>query len=128
MKDINHEESDNKGEVNLEGALICALSELEKIRKKNALLKEQLRKYKEEHCETNGETNIISLKTKLEETRKIEEVLTNRLKEMEDSCHKKEYEIVLLRKELDKTIPHLNTNIKFERSLAVLRDILSIQR
>ena len=56
---------------------------MEKLKKKNALLKEQLRKYKEEHYETNGETEIISLKIQLEEANKIEEFLTNKLKEME---------------------------------------------
>ena len=53
---MNNEEFDDGAEVNLEGELMCALSELEKLRKKNALLKEWLTKYKEEYYETNGET------------------------------------------------------------------------
>jgi hypothetical protein len=127
-EDINHEDSDEEGEVNLEGELICALHELKKLRMKNASLKEQLRESKKDLYETNGETEIISLKRQLEEARKIEEVLTNKLKEMEDICHKKEFEIVHLRKELNKTVTQLNTNLKFENSLTVLEDILSIQR
>jgi hypothetical protein len=45
-KYINHEDSDEEGEVNLEGELICALQELKKPRMKNASLKEQLRESK----------------------------------------------------------------------------------
>jgi hypothetical protein len=41
-----HEDPNEEGEVNLEGELIYALSELEKLRKKNESLKEQLRKSK----------------------------------------------------------------------------------
>ena len=46
-EDVNLEEFDNEAEVNLQGELICALSELEKLTMKNTLLKERLRKYKE---------------------------------------------------------------------------------
>jgi hypothetical protein len=56
---------------------------------------------KRDDYETNGELEIISIKMNLEESRKIEEVLTNKIKEMEDTCHKKEFEIVHLRKEIN---------------------------
>jgi hypothetical protein len=54
-----HEDPYEEGEVNLEGELICALSELKKLRKKNESLEEQLRKPKGEHHEPNGETETI---------------------------------------------------------------------
>jgi hypothetical protein len=123
-----HEDPDEEGEVNLEGELICALSELKKLRKKNESLKEQLRKSKGEHHEPNGETEFIGLKRQLEEEKRIEEILANKLKEMEDIFHERELEIVFLRKELDKTVTQLNTNLKFEKSSTVLEDILNVQR
>ena len=88
-EDINHEDLDEEGEVNLEGELICALHEWKKLKMKNASLKEQSRESKRYVYETNGETDIIILKSQLEEARKIEEVLTNKIKEMKDICHKK---------------------------------------
>jgi hypothetical protein len=94
----NHEDPDEEGEVNLEGELICALNELEKLRKKNESLKEQLRKSKGECHEPNSETKTIGLKRQLEETKRIEEILATKLKEMEDIFHQRELEIVFLRK------------------------------
>jgi hypothetical protein len=43
---------------------------------------------------------------------------------MEDICHKKEFEIVHLRKEMNKTVARLNTNMKFENSLVILEVFL----
>ena len=60
-----HEDPDEEGEVNIEGELICSLSELEKLRKKNESLKEQSRKSKVECHEPNSETKNIGLKIQL---------------------------------------------------------------
>ena len=43
------DESNVEGEVDLEDALISALEEIEKCRRRNKYLKEKLSKYKEEH-------------------------------------------------------------------------------
>jgi hypothetical protein len=69
---LKREDLDEEGDVNLEFELICALSELKKIRKRNESLKEQLRKSKEEHHDSNGETKIICLKIQSEEEKIIE--------------------------------------------------------
>jgi hypothetical protein len=52
---------------------------------------------------------IIGLKPQVEEAKRIEEFLRAQLKEKEDSCNSIEYEIVYLRKELEKS----HTNTKF---------------
>jgi hypothetical protein len=54
--------------------------------------------------------------------------LANKLNEMEDIYNERELKIVCLRKELDKTVSQLNTNMRFEKSLVVLDKILNVQR
>jgi hypothetical protein len=94
---------------------------------KNSSLKEPLRESKIDIYDNNGENEIINLKRQLEEARKIEEVLTNRVNEMEGICHKREFEIIHLRKEMNKIVTQMNKNFKFENSLTVLLYILSVQ-
>jgi hypothetical protein len=121
-EDEKHEYPDEEGEVNidLEGELIFSLSVLKKLRNKNESLKEQLRKSKGEHHEPNGETETIGLKIQLEEEKRIEEILENKLKEMEDIFHEREIDISCLRKELDNVVAQLNTNLRFEKRSTVL--------
>jgi hypothetical protein len=52
--------------------MICSLSELKKLRKKNDSLKEKLRKSKGEHHEPNGETETTFIKRQLEKAKRIE--------------------------------------------------------
>jgi hypothetical protein len=49
--------------------------------------------------------------------------LRDQLKNKEDVCNNLEYEIVCLRKELEKS----NTNMKFEKRYATLDEILNLQ-
>ena len=48
-----------KGQVDLEDELISALEEIEKCRRRNKYLKEQLSKYKEEHKSKEDEIKTI---------------------------------------------------------------------
>jgi len=84
MDSEEEEKTETDGEVDLEEELICALSEIKKLRKNNLKQKKQLRKYEEK--DTNSKTKmsqsleeleniIISLKNQLEEARRIEEVV-----------------------------------------------------
>jgi hypothetical protein len=84
MDSEEEEKTKTDGEVDLEEELICALSEIKKLRKNNLKQKKQLRKYEEK--DTNSKTKmsqsleeleniIISLKNQLEEARRIEEVV-----------------------------------------------------
>jgi hypothetical protein len=67
---------------------------------------------------------IISLKIQLEEAKRTEEVVKSQLKEKEEICEKLEHEIVLLQKELEKSIPHFNRSLKFEKSVEILNYII----
>jgi hypothetical protein len=61
----------------------------------------------------------------IEEDKKIEEVLNNQLKEMEEICQAKKLEITSLREEVKRTAA---TNLKFEKSSSAIQDILNEQR
>jgi hypothetical protein len=74
------------------------------------------------------EKTIITLKTQLEEAKRIEEVARIQLKENEENCKKLEVEIISLRKEPEKTIDQLNRSLKFGKSIEILDNILSFQR
>jgi hypothetical protein len=67
------------------------------------------------------EEEIISLKTQLEEAKRMEEVMNIQMMKKEEYCEKLEEEVITLRVEVVK----LNKNLK---SSQVLEDILSCQR
>jgi len=69
-----------------------------------SLSRKKIRKGRGEHHEPNGETEFIGLNRQLEEEKRFEEILTNKLQEMEYICHKRELEILFLKKDLDKTV------------------------
>ena len=72
------------GEVDLEEELICALSEIKKVKKKNLKQKEQLQKYEEGDHDSKTkisqsleeiENTIIGIKVQLKEEKSKEEVV-----------------------------------------------------
>jgi hypothetical protein len=138
MMDSKEEENvETDGEVDIEEELMCALREIKKLRKNNLKQKEQLQKYEEEDHDSKAkmsqileeiENTIMNLKVQLEEARRIEEVVRIQLKEKEENCEKLEYEIVSLRKELEKTTIKLNRSLKFEKSIETLDNIINCQR
>ena len=65
----------------------------------------------------------LELKTQLEETKRIEEALRNQLEEKEGTNQKHEFEIVNLRKKIEKSKHHEKLNsssVKFQDSSIVL--------
>ena len=67
----NHEGSESKGEMDLEEELISSLCDLRKSRKKNKLLKEEVRELKEKAQNTNKvpkevDQTIVNLMEQLE--------------------------------------------------------------
>jgi uncharacterized protein (UPF0335 family) len=68
------------------------------------------------------------LKTQIEETKRIEEVVRSQLKENEEKCEKLEVEIISLIKELEKTTYQWSRSLKFGKSTEILDNILSYQR
>jgi hypothetical protein len=104
------------------------LEEIDRIRGKNKKKKEQLQKYeKKDHDLDETEKIVITLKTQLEEAKRIEEVVRSQLKEKKENCKKPEAEVISLKKELEKTIDQLNRSLKFGKSTKVLDNILSYQ-
>jgi hypothetical protein len=63
---------------------------------------------------------IVHLKTKIEEAKRVEELLKNQINEKEESCHKLEAEVVDIRKKVEKSN-------KFLSSSLILNEILESQ-
>lgn len=93
---------DEEGEVDIEGEMVSALYEIERLRKKNKTQKESPMKEKVEDVEP--------LLEQLEEGKKIQETLNQQLNEKVQVCVKLEGKIVLLRKELEKSKTRLSFN------------------
>ena len=64
---------------------------------------------------------IVHLKTQIEESKRIEELLKNQVDEKEESCHKLEAKVVDIRKKVE------DSN-KFLNSSTILNEILDSQR
>jgi hypothetical protein len=64
---------------------------------------------------------IIHLKTQIEESKRVEEILKNQINEKEESCDKLEAEIVDLRNKVEKSNKFLNSS-------KILDEILESQR
>jgi septal ring factor EnvC (AmiA/AmiB activator) len=64
---------------------------------------------------------IIHLKTKIEEAKRVEELLKNQINENEESCDQLEAEVVHLRKIVEKSNKFLNSS-------RILHEILESQR
>jgi hypothetical protein len=101
----------------LEEELMCALSEIKKIRKNNLIQKEKLQKSEEEDHDSKyklsesleeKKNTIMNLDVQLEEARMMEEVVRIQLNKNEENCEGLEYEIVSLINELEKTTIMLN--------------------
>jgi len=67
---------------------------------------------------------IISLEIQLEEAKRIEEEVKSQLKGKEETHVKLESKVVSLKEKLKKS----NTQLKFEKRIGILNDILSFQR
>ena len=64
------------------------------------------------------------MKTQLQESKIIEEVILKQLNDREQDCEKLEAEIVLLKREIENE----KKQSRFENSSKILNDILNIQR
>jgi hypothetical protein len=92
----NCSENDMDAEVDMEGELISALEEIDRLRIKKRKQKQLLIQY-----ETNT-IDIPLLKLELEEAKKIEEILKQQLVEGRSRCEHLEEEVVTVKKELEK--------------------------
>ena len=88
------EMNDEDAIVDMEGELMSALEEIDRLRIKKTQQKQLLIQYK-----TNGK-DISLIKLELEEAKKIEETLKQKLAESKTRCEHLEKEVVIVKKDL----------------------------
>jgi hypothetical protein len=100
---IDKEDYDNKSTsdeeeamVDMEGELISALEESDRLRIKNRKQRQLLIQFEKDSKETDEE--LVLLKVELEEAKKIEEILKQQLSEKKARCEALEQEVVKTRK------------------------------
>ena len=103
-------------EVALEGEIVSALEELETTTKKNQSKKELPNKEKAKAIEP--------LLLQIEEDKKIQESLNQKLSEKDQACERLEGEIFLPRKELENDKAQFIFNKKIRKGIDNLNDIL----
>jgi chromosome segregation ATPase len=112
--------------VDIEGELVSAMEEIDRLREKKRKEKQLLLRY-EKTCNEPSE-EISLLKVKLEEVKRIEEFLTQKLKEAQTKGEKLEVEVVFVRKDLEKFQALYHQNLTSIKSSEGLSTILNLQR
>lgn len=106
------EDIDNIAKVDFEREFMCAQEKIKRLRKKNHLLKKQLKEIKGSP-KVGEEEEITNLKREIEQDRIMEDRLIGQIKEMED-------ENKYLREELDRAHEQLAIKEKFENRFVTL--------
>jgi hypothetical protein len=123
---IGGEMDDEEAVVDMEGELISALEEIDRLRCKKRKQKQSLKQFK-----MNGEKpdeNFSLLKEEIEEAKKIEDVLKQQLSEKKARCEALEEEIVKTRKEMEKFKGLYHQNLPSIKASEGLTSILNQQR
>jgi chromosome segregation ATPase len=94
--DVNEEEV----VVDMEGELISAPEEIDRLRIKNRKQRQLLIQFEKDSKELNDD--LFLLKVELEEAKKIENILKRKLSEKKARCEALEQEVVKTRKEMEK--------------------------
>lgn len=112
--------------VDMEGELISALEEIDRLRLKKRKQKQLLIQY--ENNDKEPSTDCILVKIELEEGKKIEDSLKQQLAESKSRCENLEEEVVTVRKELEKFQALYQQNLPSIKASKELNNILSKQR
>jgi hypothetical protein len=120
--DVNEEEV----VVDMEGELISALEEIDRLRIKNRKQRQLLIQF-EKDSKKPGE-DLVLLKVELEEAKKIEEILKQQLSEKKARCESLEQEVVKTRKEMEKFQALYKQNLTSIKASEELTTILNQQR
>jgi hypothetical protein len=112
--------------VDLEGELISALEELDRLRMKTRKKKQLLIQFKKGSKEPDEDFSL--LKVELEEAKKIEDILKQQLSEKKARCEALEEEVVKTRKELEKFQALYHQNLSSIKASEGLATILNQQR
>ena len=120
--DLNDEEV----EVDMEGELISALEEIDRLRLKKRKQKQLLIQY--EQIVKEPSADFTMLKVELEEANKIPNILRQQLTESKTRCEALEIEVVISRKEFQKFQALYLQNISSIKASEELNNILNKQR
>jgi hypothetical protein len=125
-KSTGSDENDEEVVIDMEGELISALEEIDRLRIKNRKKIQLLIQFKKDSQEP-GE-DLVLLKVELEEAKKIEEILKQQLSEKKTRCESLEQEVVKTRKEMEKFQALYNKNLSSIKASEGLATILNQQR
>jgi hypothetical protein len=120
--DVNDEES----MFDLEGELISALEEIGRLIFKKEKKKQLLIQFEKDSKKPNEDFAL--LKVKLEEAKKIEDILKQQLSEKKERCEALEEEVVKTKKEMEKFKALYLQNLPSIKASAELNDILRKHR
>jgi hypothetical protein len=109
--------------VYLEGELISALEEIDRLRTKNRKQKQLLIQFEKDSKEPDEDFTL--LKVELEEAKKIEDILKQQLSEKKVKCEALEEEIVKTRKEMEKFKGLYHQNMSSVKASKELTSILN---
>jgi hypothetical protein len=125
-KSTGNIDNEEEAVVDLEGELINALEEIDRLRFKNRKLKQVLTQFEKDSKEPDED--LALLKVELEEAKKIEDILKQQLSEKKLRCEALEEEIVKTRKEMEKFKGLYHQNLPSIKASEELTSILNQQR
>jgi hypothetical protein len=105
----------------MEGELISALEEIDRLRIKNRKKRQLLIQFEKDSKKLDEE--LVLLKVELEEAKKIEDILKQQLSKNKERCEALEQEVVKTRKEMEKfqaLYNHNMSSIKASEGLATI--------
>jgi hypothetical protein len=125
-KSTGSDDNDEEVVVDLEGELISALEEIDRLRTKNRKQKQLLTQFEKDS--QKPDEDFALLKVELEEAKKIEDILKQQLSEKKVRCEALEEEIVITRKEMEKFKGLYHQNLPSIKALEELTSILNQQK
>jgi hypothetical protein len=125
-KSTGNDDNDEEPVVDMEGELISALEEIDRLRIKNRKQKQLLTQFEKDS--KNPDEDFALLKVELEEAKKIKDILKQQLSEKKVRCEALEEEIVKTRKEMEKFKGLYHQNLPSIKASEGLTSILNQQR
>jgi hypothetical protein len=125
-KSTSSDDNDEEDVVDIEGELIIALEEIDRLRIKNRKQKQLLTQFEKDS--KKPDEDFALLKVELEEAKKIEDILKQQLSEKKVMCEALEEEIVKTRKEMEKFKGLYHQNLPSIKASEGLTSILNQQR
>jgi hypothetical protein len=120
------DENDEEVVVDMEGELISALEEIDRLRIKNIKKKQLLIQF--ENDSKQPDEGFALLKVELEEAKKIEDILKHQLSEKRERSEALEEEVVKSRKDMEKFQALYHQNLSSIKASEGLATIMSQQR